>query len=35
LISLRNFGCTVLAKVALYYFLQLSASATTLAFPGW
>jgi hypothetical protein len=34
LISLCNSGRILLAKVTLQYFLQLSASATTLAFPG-
>jgi hypothetical protein len=35
LISLCNSGHILLAKVALQYLLRLSASATTLAFPGW
>jgi hypothetical protein len=35
LISLFNSGHILLAKVALQYFLRLTASATTLSFPGW
>jgi hypothetical protein len=35
LISLRNSGCILLAKVALQYFLWLKASAITFALPGW
>jgi hypothetical protein len=35
LISLCNYGRILLAKVALQYFLWLSASPTTLASPGW
>jgi hypothetical protein len=35
LISLCNSGHILLAKDALQYFLWLSVSATTLAFPGW
>jgi hypothetical protein len=34
-ISLHNSGGILRAKVALQYFLRLSVSATTLAFPGW
>jgi hypothetical protein len=35
LISLCNSGRILLAKVVFQYFLWLSASANTLAFPGW
>jgi hypothetical protein len=35
LISLRNSGRILLAKVALQYFLQLKASAMTFSLPGW
>jgi hypothetical protein len=34
-ISLRSSSRILLANVALQYFLRLSASATTLTFPGW
>jgi hypothetical protein len=35
LISIYNSGRSLLAKVALQYFLRQSASATMLAFPRW
>jgi hypothetical protein len=35
LISLRNYGCIIMANVALQYFLWLMALAMTLNLPGW